>query len=272
MQRKTTIIISCALFLLCAIIYLRLPSSQDIITVELADGRDLVSVNAQDKTVGEILEALKSKCGFAIILNSYKLPEARLTFSFKRLSIQNAIPVIMQIAGITDYAVQPGGKHEKFALIIGALPKTAKSTLMRQPVANSNMPTARTPVEKQPRESIRAETQAAPMTTDEDAYPKVPAGAKPEPYEKRIQEFKNKYQWDDTVTMNLAEHLMGIIPDNHRDSAMTAVIKNLDEAQQQERSGSVDERMLLQAIEKTMPEAMKVPLQKAVQKYKDDQA
>jgi len=69
----------------------------------------------------------------------------------------------------------------------------------------------------------------------------------------------------------MAEHMIGLIPKPFRDSGITAMIKNLDEAQQQGNASAVDEAMVLQSVEKIMPEEFKPQLQDIIEKFKADQ-
>ena len=151
------------------------------------------------------------------------------------------------------------------------MPKTEKLRLAKRQVKNITEASHEKLVKMQRRKDIRAVASSAPRTTDEDASPEAQQ-PKTQPFENRIQAFKKKYQWDDTATMNLGEYLLGTIPEVYRDSGVSAMITNLDEAQQQELSSTVDERMLLQAIEKTMPEEIKPSFQRVVEKYKEEHA
>jgi hypothetical protein len=91
--------------------------------------------------------------------------------------------------------------------------------------------------------------------------------AKAQEFEKRVKDFKDRYKWDDPATTNLGEYLIGTIPEQFRDSGLTSMIKNLDEAQQ-DGAVAVDERMLLQSIEKLIPENIRPSFRKNVEKYK----
>ena len=171
----------------------------------------------------------------------------------------------------------------------GELPKAATSTIMKQRARNTGEP-PKTPMAKpqklrvsnspqtdnttsdsrQSSETVRTIARPTPTTTDENASPTA-QDQRTQDLEKRMQEFKEKYQWDEPATMNLSEHLINLIPVQFRDSGITAMIKNLDEAQQQGGSRAVDELMVLQSVEKIMPEEFKPQLQEIIAKYKADQ-
>ncbi len=113
----------------------------------------------------------------------------------------------------------------------------------------------------QPRPGQRPqEAREEPKTEDEKA----------QELENRMQDFKERYDWDRPATMNMAEHLLGMIPKQFRDSGITAMMKNLEEAQQQGGSKTVDEAQLMQAVEKIIPEEYRQQLQQSMDKYKSD--
>lgn len=173
----------------------------------------------------------------------------------------------------------------------GEPPKIAKTRLTKQQVEKSTKAGPRRSVEMHATE----DNSAAPsMITDKGAPPKAPEpknrdvekrieefkatgkdafpkveNPETQELERQIEEFKNKYEWDDPSTMNLAEYSINMIPEAYRSSGISAMIKHLNEAQQ-ERNGAVDERILMQAIEKTMPESMRPAFQENVEKYKEE--
>jgi murein L,D-transpeptidase YcbB/YkuD len=149
--------------------------------------------------------------------------------------------------------------------------KTAVSRLPRQRVQSDSEPDYTTTVQQQPRDIIRPISRPAPTTIDENASAKAQE-LQTQALEKRMLEFKEKYQWDEPATMNMAEHLLNLIPKQFRDSGITAMINNFDEAQQLGNAGAVDEAMVLQSVEKIMPDEYKPRLQAIIEKFKAEHA
>jgi hypothetical protein len=176
-------------------------------------------------------------------------------------------------------------------------PKGVAAKLPKQQVKSLSKERRTTSFEREPRETPRTISRRAPVIAEDTAsqepeqiaqepqtqelktpskLPEVQAQdqktqeAKAQEFEKRVLDFKDKYKWDNPATTNLGEYLIGTIPEQFRDSGLTAMIKNLDEAQQQEGAGAVDERMLLQSIEKLIPENIRPSFRKNVEKYKAD--
>lgn len=121
----------------------------------------------------------------------------------------------------------------------------------------------------QPQELSRPVSSSAPAAAGQDDAAPAEDQKKRE-FEQKMEAFKEQYQWDTPETMNLAEHLITIVPERFRDSSLTATIKNLQEAQQQGARDTVDEVMLLESIEKTMPEKFRPALREIIAKYKQD--
>ncbi|GEM_PF-4397325 len=147
-----------------------------------------------------------------------------------------------------------------------ATPKPQKQRVVNNPQIDNT-----TAVEQQPSEIVRPISRPTLTTTIEDASRNAEDQKKQE-FEQRMQDFKEKYEWSDRETMNVAEHLINIIPEQFRDSGLTATMKNLDQAQQQGGSGTVDEAMLLQSVEKIMPEQYRPQLQGIIEKFKAEHA
>jgi len=167
-------------------------------------------------------------------------------------------------------------------------PKSVSAKLPKQQVKSPSQEPRKTSFERTRREPVMAEDIASeePEQIAQEPQPqelKTPSKlsevqaqdqktqeAKEQEFEKRVQDFKDKYKWDTPATTDLGEYLIGTIPEQFRDSGLNAMIKNLDEAQQQEGAGAVDERMLLQSIEKLIPENIRPSFRKNIEKYKAD--
>jgi hypothetical protein len=197
---------------------------------------------------------------------------------------------LMALCAISYWSLQPSPSER---------PKAASAKLSQQQVKSVSKERRTTSLERRPRETARTVGRPGPVMSEETAsqepdqieqepktqdlktpskVPEVQAQdsktpskvpeAQAQEFEKRVQDFKGKYKWDDPATTNLGEYLIGTIPEQLRDSGLTAMIKNLDEAQQQEGATAVDERMLLQSIEKLIPENIRPSFRKNVEKYK----
>lgn len=86
--------------------------------------------------------------------------------------------------------------------------------------------------------------------------------------ERQTQEFKDKYQWDHPETATMGGYMLGTIPEQFREAAMNNLMKSMDQAQLQDGARVVDERMLVESIEKTMPPNLRPSFRKLIDKYK----
>lgn len=89
--------------------------------------------------------------------------------------------------------------------------------------------------------------------------------------ERQVQAFKDRYQWDLPETAAMGGYMLETIPEQFRQAAMNNLMKSMDEAQLQQGARVVDERMLVESIEKTMPPNLRQSFRKLIDKYKAEQ-
>jgi hypothetical protein len=86
-------------------------------------------------------------------------------------------------------------------------------------------------------------------------------------FEETMEEFRNKYKWDNNDTQELASYLMEKMPEQVRDAGIKSTMKKLDQKIEKGDQDTVDEGTFLKAIEETLSPKMAPRMMNYIKSY-----
>ena len=206
--------------------------TEAVVSVTECSGGYTLSINANNVTLGKILEELAEKCTITVAIYERALLSRPISVSFQEVSIEEGIKKLVKAAGITNHLityrnnVNNGSEVSELALL-GSSGKT---------------------------ESIALTTETRDIVTGKEDTIPVDGDVPPEDaVREKIESFKARYDWEDGETRELADYLLTVMPDPAKGSGLDELTKALDNRMKEGDEDTVDEKLLYQAIGDTVP-------------------
>jgi len=221
------------------------------LSVSRISGGYTLSIDAVDVMVADILKEVGEKCNVRIVTQGKPLPLTPVSMRWHDIDLDQAVKRIMKVSGVENYLV----KHK-----VG---NNKPETIELQILSYSSKRIANTVRLSPPQKTSETKKTKVAKKTPRVARQSVPSGD----FKEKVEWFKGNYEWESEETMELAGHLLDIMPDEAKQPGFEELVKSLDKKIKGENANSIDEETLIQAIEGTVPPDMAPMMSKHIKKY-----
>lgn len=230
-NRSTTFF--CLLIIICFCQLSFKTETTPALTVTFKDG--LLSLEAKGVKVEDIFMSISEKCKIEIRHYGNVFPPDPVNIRFSDLELEEGIKRIIKFAGIKNHSmlfreVNPGN-YQIYAIDFLGEGKASHTPFEPDWKLSNKL-------------AIRKQTAG---------YTKKIEDSTELSFEEKIEEFKDKYEWENDETQELAEHLLNRMPERFRDAGLTKIMKGLDKSIESGDKDKVDEEMFLKIIEESHP-------------------
>lgn len=218
------------------------------VTVKETPRGPLISVNAFDEPLENILRNIAEPCGIRITWRGENHRLKPIRANIKDLSLEQAVRQLIKAAGITNYLI-----------------RSCAMDAPRQPIAEVIIFA----------NNIMAETAFAHPGTEpfengsDSGGDHKPPDEPSHEYAEKIASFKNRYRWDNEETREWAIYLLGTIPEEAKAVGLDRIINELDKSVGSEGSTTVNETVFYRAIEAAAPPAIAAAMMQQVRRLSE---
>jgi hypothetical protein len=205
-----------------------------------------LSINSHNLPLGRLLQALSEQCQLRVITHEEAMTSQPVTISFKDVPLDQGIKRLLKAAGINNYFIQYRN-DEKNRSSMAAVTLLGKGTKESGAAILEDF----TKRDKE-KEGIRPLT--GPLSPEDEFAEKVTA-------------LKERYEWADEETKELAGHLLELMPQPARGSGVEELMKALDRKIATEVNDTVDEKIFFQALEDTAPSHLAPVMMDSIKHY-----
>ena len=222
------------------------------LSVSRTSGGYTFSIDAVDVTAADILRQLGEECRATIVTHGSSLPSTPVSLRCQNIDLHQAVKRIMKASGVKNHMVKyKGGNSNKPETIELHILDCSNEGIANKVKFSPSQKTSETKSTKVAKKTPRVAKQS------------VPSGN----FKKKIEWFKGNYEWESEETMELAGHLLDIMPDEAKQPGFEKLVKSLDKKIKGKNVTSIDEETLIQAIEGTVPPDMTPMMSKHMKKY-----
>jgi hypothetical protein len=253
MNTNILIIVLTSLLSLSHISATREAEMKNLIAVKKGLRGHTLSISSRNVMLGEIVKELATKCNIRITVNEKALLSLTVNVSFEDVSLEKAIKRIIKAAGVKNHltAYKNDSRGNPEIVEITLLGSTQKKTLTFS------------------RELLSTkgdnENKVSVFTTKEGVINNA--------FSEKVDLFKKRYHWKDAETSEMAGYLLEIMPTAAREPGLKELTRSLDRMVTEGQE--VDEEILYQAIESTVPPrvapVMMKALKESVARYRSDE-
>jgi len=222
------------------------------LSVSSISGGYTFSIDAVDVMAADILKQLGEKCKVKIITQGKPLPSVPVSLRCQNIDLNQAVKRIMKASGVKNHMVKYKGSNSN-------KPETIEIYILDY----SNERIANKVKFSPPQKTSETKKTKVAKKTPRVARQSVPSGD----FKEKVEWFKGNYEWESEETMELAGHLLAIMPDEAKQPGFEELVKSLDKKIKGENASSIDEETLIQAIEGTVPPDMAPMMSKHIKKY-----
>jgi hypothetical protein len=201
-----------------------------------SDGYRL-SINVNNLPLEKLLEKLTSQFPLRVITYGVDISPP-VTINFKDLSLERGIKLLLKESGINNHFIQYTN-DEKSRVPITVLTLLGNGTKTGRKINT--------------KESMPSFAMKSYSPEDEFA--------------EKITALKERYEWADEETKELAGFLLELMPEPARDRGVEALMNELDEKIEVEGNDKVDEEIFFQALEHTVPSHLAPAMMDSIQQY-----
>ena len=210
-----------------------------------SDGYRL-SINANNLPLENLLENLTSQFPLRVIRYGVDISQP-VTINFKDLPLERGIKRLLKESGINNHFIQYTNDEKSRAPItvltlLGNGTKTGRKINTEETIKNSKE-----------QESMISSAMKSYSPEDEFA--------------EKITALKERYEWADEETAELAGYLLELMPEPARGPGMEALMNELDGRIKDEENNAVDEKIFFQALENTVPSHLSPVMMDSIEHY-----
>ena len=210
-----------------------------------SDGYRL-SINANNLPLEKLLEKLTSQFPLRVIRYGVDISQP-VTTNFKDLPLERGIKRLLKESGINNHCIQYTNDEKSRAPItvltlLGNGTKTGGKINTKEPIKNSKE-----------QESMTSSAMKSYSTEDE--------------FTEKITALKERYEWTDEETKELAGYLLELMPEPARGPGVEALMNELDGKIAVEGNDIVDEEIFFQALENTVPSQLAPVMMGSIKQY-----
>ena len=210
-----------------------------------SDGYRL-SINANNLPLEKLLEKLTSQFPLRVIRYGVDISQP-VTTNFKDLPLEQGIKQLLKESGINNHCIQYTNDEKSRAPItvltlLGNGTKTGGKTITEKTIKNSK------------------EQESITSSAKESYYPE-------NEFAEKITALKERYEWADEETEELAGYLLELMPEPARGPGMEALMNELDGRIKDEGNNPVDEKIFFQALENTVPSHLAPVMMDSIKQY-----
>jgi hypothetical protein len=218
----------------------------DSVSVKKSSDGYTLSINAHNFTLEKLLEKLTSQFPLQVITYGVDISQP-VTINFKDLSLERGIKRLLMQSGINNHFIEyrndeKSRAHITVLTLLGNGTKTGEKTITDKTILTNKKQASIT------------------LSTTESYSPK-------NEFSEKITALKERYEWADENTKELAGYLLGVMPEPARDLGMEALMNKLDEKIAAEGNDVVDEKIFFQALENTAPSHLAPVMMNSIKQY-----
>ena len=211
------------------------------------DGYTL-SIKAINVPLGKLLEELIKQCPMRVITYEEAIVSQPITINFKDVPLEQGIKRLLKISGIKNYLIQYRNDEENRSLI-------AQLTLL----CNGNK-AGETEITMNSIKRGKEKDDITPLTTE--------TLSSEDEFAEKVAAVKERYEWFDEETKELAGYLLELMPEPARGPGMEKLMQELDRKIADEGNHTVDETIFFQALEETAPSHLAPVMMRSVKHYR----
>jgi hypothetical protein len=206
----------------------------------------ILSINAINLPLGELLEKLSRQCPLKIVTYEKDSVSQPITMSLKEVPLEQGIKLLLKAAGLKNYFISYANEENHRSSI-------AVVTLL----ANGTKTNGKTVAEG----FIKTREETKGMTSNRETL--IPE----DEFAERITTFKERYEWADEGTKELAGYLLKCMPKPARNLGVEALKNELDREIAVKGNDTVDENIFFQALENTVPSHVAPVMMESINHY-----
>ena len=216
------------------------------VSAKITSEGNTLSINSYNLPLGRLLQALSEQCQLRVITYEEAMASQPVTISFKDVPLDQGIKRLLKAAGINNYFIQYRN-DEKNRSSMAALTLLGKGTKESGAAIIEDFI-------KRDKEKEGIKPLTGPLFP-EDAFAE------------KVTALKERYEWADEETEDLAGHLLELMPDPARETGVEALMKELDRKIITEGNDTVDENIFFQALEDTAPSHLAPVMMDSIKRY-----
>lgn len=205
-----------------------------------------LSINSYNLPLGKLLQALSEQCQLRVITYEKALVSQPITISFEGMPLDQGIKRLLKAAGINNYFIQYRNDEKSRSSI-------AVLTLLGSDTKADGVAIIEDFV-KRDKEKEKIKSLTGLLSPDDE-------------FAEQATALKERYEWADEETKELAGHLLGIMPEPARGQGVKALMKELDRRIATEGNDTVDEMIFFQALEATAPSHLAPVMMESIKHY-----
>jgi len=227
-------------------VWAREAATEAIVAATEYSGGYTLSINANNVTLGKILEELAERCTITVVIYEKGILLRPISVSFKEVSIEEGIKKVIKAAGITNHLItyRNNGKKGSEVSALALLGSSGKAE-------GTALTTERIEIEAVKKDTTPVLGDLPPEDT----------------LQEKIESFKARYEWEHTEVRELADYLLTGMPDPVKGSGLDELTKALDKRVKERNKDTVDEELFYQAIGDTVPPHIEPFMMESIKNY-----
>ena len=205
-----------------------------------------LSLNVHNLPLEELLEELSNQCKLRFITYEDAMLSQPLTIRFRDLPLEQGIKQLLKAADIKNYFIQYRNDQQSKSNI-------AVVTLLGKGTKAGEIPIIGNFTKKD--------------TNKEGISPHAKSIVPEDEFTEKITALKERYEWADRETEELAVYLLELMPEPERGPGMEALMNELDWRIAAEGNEAVDEEIFFQALENTVPPHLAPAMMDSIKQY-----